>query len=255
MVNEAQARRFLVMGNWKMHGDRVSSEVLVQRLCAKREAIQAAAIDVVVCPPATLIASVAVWGQSNVMVGGQDCHTQAQGAYTGDVSAEQLRDVGAQWVLVGHSERRQYHQESNALVREKALAAYRAGIKPVICVGETLEQREAGLTNSVVREQVLGSVPANDGMNYIAYEPVWAIGTGKVPTMEDIAAVHACIITTAKSELGIDEHRLIVLYGGSVKASNANAIRQVSGVGGMLVGGASLDADEFSAIMDAAISV
>lgn len=252
-LNE-RARPFCVMGNWKMHGTQAQAQALVQRLVEHVKQVPTL-VDVVICPPVTLLHQVQHWlhaADVDVMVGGQDCHTHTHGAYTGDISAEQLKDAGASWVIVGHSERRQYHNESDALIREKAIAALSAGIIPVVCVGETLAQREAGQTMDVVCAQVLASVPEQDGHIYIAYEPVWAIGTGKVPTLEDIERVHTGIIDLLTRERAIDVDRLTVLYGGSVKATNAREIRAVSGVGGMLVGGASLEAADFSAIIDAA---
>jgi len=257
MMGESQA--FLVMGNWKMHGTLAQAQSLVSGLDAHVRAhayVLGDAVDVALCPPATLVHSAVQWldaSSSRIGIGGQDCHTHTHGAYTGDVSAQQLRDAGAQWVLVGHSERRQYYGETDALVCAKARAALDAGLKPVICVGETLEQREAGQAMAVVRSQILASIPTHDGHVYVAYEPVWAIGTGKIPTLEDIETIHLGIINVLRTEQAIDVDRLTVLYGGSVKATNARVIRHVSGVGGMLVGGARLDVAEFSAIIDAAV--
>jgi triosephosphate isomerase len=207
--------------------------------------------DVMVCPPATLLAEFARRAKgSGVAVGGQDCHREIAGAFTGDISAEMLKDAGATAVIVGHSERRTLHHESDADVRAKASAAWRAGLVAIVCVGETLAEHDAGRALDVVTRQIAGSIPegATAANTVVAYEPVWAIGTGKTPTSADVAGVHSQIrgcLRRISSTLG-DGVR--ILYGGSVKASNAGELMAVSDVDGALVGGASLKADEFLAI-------
>jgi triosephosphate isomerase len=210
--------------------------------------------EVLVCPPATLVAAVAeaVKG-SGVLVGGEDCHAKANGAHTGDVSAEMLKDAGASHVIVGHSERRTDHGETDAMVRAKAEAAWRGGLMPIVCIGETLVEREAGKTLAVLETQLKGSVPpgATAARLVVAYEPVWAIGTGKTPTIAEIAAAHAHIRQVV-GEIVPDANAVRLLYGGSVKGSNAAELLAAGDVDGALVGGASLKADEFLAIAKAA---
>jgi len=212
--------------------------------------------DVLICPPATLIHGVveAVRG-SGVMVGGQNCHAKASGAHTGDVAAEMLRDSGATHVIVGHSERRADCGETDAVVRAKAEAAWRAGLLPIVCIGETLAEREAGKTLAVLETQLEGSVPpgATAANLVVAYEPVWAIGTGKTPTTPEVAAAHAHIRKVLAALVG-EAAAVRLLYGGSVKASNAAELQAAGDVDGALVGGASLKADEFLAIAKAAQS-
>jgi triosephosphate isomerase len=207
-----------------------------------------------ICPPATLIAPLAreVAG-SRLLVGGQDCHAKASGAHTGDISAEMLKDAGAVAVIVGHSERRADHGERDAEVRAKAEAAHRAGLTAIVCVGETAGERRAGLTLAVVGRQLAGSLPkAATAMNtVIAYEPVWAIGTGLTPTTDDVAEVHGFLRRTLAERLGADGQAMHLLYGGSVKPDNARPLMAVSNVNGALVGGASLKADDFVAIIAA----
>ena len=207
-----------------------------------------------VCPPATLVMAVAdaVKG-SGLLVGGEDCHAKASGAHTGDVSAEMLRDAGASHVIVGHSERRTDHGETDAVVRAKAEAAWRAGLVPIVCIGETLAEREAGRTLVVLETQLKGSVPtgATAAKLIVAYEPVWAIGTGKTPTTPEVAAAHAHI-RKVLGGLVQDAAAVRLLYGGSVKGSNAAELLAAGDVDGALVGGASLKADEFLAIAKAA---
>ncbi len=187
--------------------------------------------------------------------GGQDCHTGVSGAHTGDVSAQMLADVGAAYVIVGHSERRADHGETDAVVREKALAARAAGLTPIICVGETLDEREAGETLAVIGRQVEASVPdaATDGGAVIAYEPVWAIGTGKVASPEQVAEVHQAIRDMLSARFGAAGTGMRILYGGSMKAENAAEILGIANVDGGLIGGASLQADSFLAIYEAAL--
>lgn len=215
-----------------------------------------ATCDIVVCPPLTLIdrAVERVKG-SNLAIGAQDCHAQQSGAHTGDVSAEMLADIGARYVILGHSERRVSHGEDDEIVRAKAVAAHRAGLIAIVCVGETRHERDEGRAIGVVGGQLRESVPegATSANLVIAYEPVWAIGTGLVPTDEQIEEVHAAIRQMLEERLGDDGHSVRILYGGSVKASNAAAIFGLRNVDGALVGGASLKASEFAGIISAAV--
>jgi triosephosphate isomerase len=211
-----------------------------------------AKVELAVCPPATLVGLCATMSVgSRVAIGGQDCHAKETGAFTGDVSAEMLADAGASYVIVGHSERRQYHGETDADVRAKAAAAHRAGLTAIVCVGETQAEREAGETLAVVRRQLRGSIPdqASSRDLVVAYEPVWAIGTGLTPTAADVAEVHALIRDELGGLAGAAEVR--ILYGGSVKPSNAAELLAVENVDGALVGGASLVAADFLAIAGA----
>jgi triosephosphate isomerase len=243
-------RRKLAAGNWKMNG---TAESLSQAR-ALAEAHPAPGVDLLLCPPATLLSrmSQALDG-GPVALGGQDCHPAQSGAHTGDISAEQLRDAGASHVILGHSERRADHGETDALVRAKAEAAHRAGLIAIICLGETLAQREAGETLAVVAAQLAGSVPdgTTGGNTVIAYEPVWAIGTGLVPTLPQIAEVHAALRADLVARFGPGGAALRLLYGGSVKPGNAAEIFAVPEVDGALVGGASLKAEDFSPIIRA----
>jgi len=204
-----------------------------------------------VCPPATLIAQFAEAAAGGpVRIGGQDCHTEASGAFTGDLAAEMLKDAGASAVIVGHSERRSYHKETDADVRAKALAARRAGLLAIVCVGETRAEREAGRALAVVEGQLAGSLP--DGATasdlVVAYEPVWAIGSGLTPTPADVAEMHGLIRRHLVARFGTAGEGMRILYGGSVKPSNAKELMHVADVDGALVGGASLKAEEFLAI-------
>jgi triosephosphate isomerase len=240
------ARRPLVAANWKMNGLKASIAEL-EKIIAGARAL--AAVDLVVCPPATLIASFAAKAQGTpVAIGGQDCHAEAAGAYTGDISAEMLRDAGAAAVIVGHSERRRYHGETDAAVRAKAIAARRAGLLAIICIGETRAQRDAGRTRDVLHAQLDGSLPDNGESIAIAYEPVWAIGSGLTPTRDDIGETHAFIRARLSSRFAETGRNTQILYGGSVKSGNARDLLSVEDVDGALVGGASLNADEFLAI-------
>jgi triosephosphate isomerase (TIM) len=246
--------RPLVAGNWKMNGLLASATVLGEIRQGYTAGLKAK-IDLLVCPPATLIQSFAHAALgSGIAIGGQDCHAQASGAFTCDISAEMLADLGATHVIVGHSERRQYHGETDADVCAKAEAARRAGLVAVVCIGETREEREAGNTLAVVRRQLRGSVPeaATDASVVIAYEPVWAIGTGLTPTPADVAEVHALIRDELEGLVGkAHQNRVRILYGGSVKPSNARELLAVANVDGALVGGASLAADDFLGIAGA----
>ncbi|HKA80831.1 MAG TPA: triose-phosphate isomerase [Xanthobacteraceae bacterium] len=241
-------RRPLVAGNWKMNGLSASAAEFAAII---QGAGSLAAVDVMVCPPATLLAGFAAAAQgSPVLIGGQDCHAEPGGAFTGDLSAEMLKDAGATATIVGHSERRGYHGETDADVRKKALAARRAGLTAIVCVGETRGEREAGRALAVVGAQLDGSLP--DGATaenlVVAYEPVWAIGSGLTPTPADVAEMHGFIRRQLTARYGEAGRGIRILYGGSVKASNAAELMGVADVDGALVGGASLKADEFLAI-------
>ncbi|MCC6777024.1 MAG: triose-phosphate isomerase [Hyphomicrobiales bacterium] len=240
-------RRPLVAGNWKMNGLSAATTELEKVIAGA----QGLAADIMVCPPATLIARFAsVASGSPVVVGGQDCHAEPAGAFTGDLSAEMLRDAGARAVIVGHSERRAYHAETDSQVRAKAAAARRAGLIAIACVGEVRADRDAGRALEVVGAQLEGSLPdgATADTLVVAYEPVWAIGTGLTPTTADIAEMHRFIREQLTRRLGTAASGIRILYGGSVKASNAGEILRVADVDGALVGGASLKAEEFLAI-------
>jgi triosephosphate isomerase (TIM) len=239
----------LVAGNWKMNGLAAARGELTA-IIAGAGALAGKA-DLMVCPPATLIASFASAARnSGVAIGGQDCRADASGPHTGDISAEMLADAGASAVIVGHSERRADHHETDAEVRAKALAAWRAGLAAIVCIGEQRSEREAGKTLDVASRQLAGSLP--DGSTaaklVIAYEPVWAIGTGLTPTPADVAAVHAFVRKRLIERFGAEGGRIRLLYGGSVKPANAKELLTVSEVNGALVGGASLKAEDFLGI-------
>jgi triosephosphate isomerase len=248
----ADARRALVAGNWKMNGLRASVAELSK--IAQGIGTLAAKIDFLICPPATLVAYfAAAVARSPIAIGGQDCHAEASGAYTGDISAEMLKDAGAVAIIVGHSERRTYHKETDAEVQAKARAAVRAGLMAIVCIGETQAEREADTTLAVVERQLDGSLP--DGANarnlVIAYEPVWAIGTGLTPTAADVVQAHGLIRSRLAARFGAEGQGVRILYGGSVKPSNASELLGIADVDGALVGGASLKAEDFLAIADA----
>ena len=239
----------LVAGNWKMNG-RAASRGELSKIIAGAKALTGKA-DLIVCPPATLIASFSSAAQgSGVTIGGQDCHAEASGAHTGDISAEMLADAGAGAVIVGHSERRKDHHETDAQVRAKAKAAWRAGLIAIVCIGEQRTEREAGNTLEVVGRQLGGSLP--DGATaeklVIAYEPVWAIGTGLTPTPGDVAEVHAFLRNRLTQRFHAGGKRMRVLYGGSVKPANAKELLTVPEVNGALVGGAALKVEDFLGI-------
>jgi len=239
-------RRPLVAGNWKMNGLKASIGELEKIIAGAKKLTN---VDVMVCPPATLIARFASAArESSVTIGGQDCHAQPAGAYTGDIAAEMLKDAGAGAVIVGHSERRQYHGETNEAVRAKALAAHRAGIIAIVCVGETRAERDAEQARAVVAAQLDGSLPDGADGVVVAYEPVWAIGTGLTPTAQDVADMHGFIRQRLGARYLEAGQGMRILYGGSVKPSNAKELMTVENVDGALVGGASLKADEFLAI-------
>jgi triosephosphate isomerase len=239
-------RRPLVVGNWKMNGLEASVGELDKIIAGGKKLANA---DLMVCPPATLIASFAAAARgSNFAIGGQDCHALPSGAYTGDISAEMLKDAGAVAVIVGHSERRQYHGETDANVRAKALAARRAGIIAIVCIGETRAERDAGKARLVVGTQLDGSLPDGADNIIVAYEPVWAIGTGLTPTVDDVGDIHGFIRERLCGRYGEAGAGTCVLYGGSVKPANAKELMAVENVDGALVGGASLKAEEFLGI-------
>jgi triosephosphate isomerase (TIM) len=244
-------RRKLAAGNWKMNGLNAN----LSEVEALMAAHPAPGCDVLLCPPATLLHRLAEKCAGHALAaGGQDCHAANTGAHTGDTSAEMLRDAGADYVILGHSERRADHGETDAEVRAKSVAAINAGLTAVICVGETLAERENGRTLDVIRDQLAGSLPdpVSGDTVVVAYEPVWAIGSGLTPTLEQIAEVHDFIRAESARSCGEDAgNAMRLLYGGSVKPSNASDIFAVSNVDGALVGGASLKAADFSAIVTA----
>jgi triosephosphate isomerase (TIM) len=245
-------RRPYIVGNWKMHG--VAADMPQARLIAVAAGAQAG-VDVALCPPATLIASMA-GALPDLAIGGQDCHMAASGAYTGNISAAMLADAGASLCIVGHSERREGHSESDAMIKAKAEAALAAGLSVIICVGESLSVRESGAAEAHVLAQVSASLPADfaafaaSGRIAIAYEPIWAIGTGRTATVTDIAVMHG----TIRGQLGDVGDAVRLLYGGSVNDGNASEILATADVDGALVGGASLTAAKFVPIINAAAS-
>ena len=248
----ANAPRPLVAGNWKMNG--LQRSVAELKRIAHGVHAQAEKVDILVCPPATLIMSFATAARGTaVAIGGQDCHAEPNGAFTGDISAEMLKDVGASAVILGHSERRSLHKESDAEVRAKVLAARRAGLTAIVCVGETRAEREAGQTLAVVGRQLQGSLPEGGAPEnlVVAYEPVWAIGSGLTPSAADVAGAHEFIRQTLVTRDGAAAAGIRILYGGSVKPSNAGELLGIRHVDGALVGGASLKAAEFLAIIAA----
>jgi triosephosphate isomerase len=245
--------RPLIAGNWKMNGlggDGLALAAELARHAASAKGEEAPGCDVLVCPPASLLWRVAeALGQSPIAVGGQDCHANVSGAHTGDISAEMLKDAGASYAIVGHSERRADHSEADAGVHAKAQAAIEAGLCAIICIGETKAQYSAGETLGVLEGQLAGSVPERPDAAevVVAYEPIWAIGTGLTPSLDEIARVHAHIrgiLGAASAEGGV----IRILYGGSVNPANAAEILALEEVNGALVGGASLNADNFWAI-------
>ncbi len=242
--------RPLIAGNWKMNGLRSSMAEFEAMLVGASKV--AAKADLLVCPPATLIAAFAakLAGSKGLLIGGQDCHPKPSGAHTGDISAEMLADAGASAVIVGHSERRADHGEDDSLVRQKAEAAWRAGLTAVVCIGETQSQRDAGKTLDICRGQLQGSLPegARADNLVVAYEPVWAIGTGLTPTAKDVEQIHQFIRQTLSARFNQEGAGMRILYGGSVKPSNARELMGVANVNGALIGGASLKATDFLAI-------
>ncbi len=246
-------RRPLVAGNWKMNGLKAAMPEFAAIKAGA--AARAGRLDTMICPPATLVAALAEAARGSALaIGGQDCHAEAAGAFTGDISAEMLADAGAVAVIVGHSERRTLHRETDADVRAKAQAARRAGLVAVVCIGETADERKSGKTLDVLGRQIDGSLPegATGSDLVVAYEPVWAIGTGLTPTTADVAEAHAFIRDRIAARHGGDVAQAVrLLYGGSVKPSNAAELLGVAHVDGALVGGASLKATDFLGIADA----
>src|SRR5215471_12540803 len=241
--------RPLIAGNWKMNGLRASMAEFDAMLAGAGEF--AGKADLLVCPPATLVAGFAEKAKGKgVAVGAQDCHPNASGAHTGDLSAEMLKDAGASAIIVGHSERRADHGETDLLVRQKAEAAWRAGVTAIVCIGETQAQRDAGQTLDILRGQLNASLPEGSKADnlVVAYEPVWAIGTGLTPTAKDVEQIHSFIRELLISRFSGEGVRMRILYGGSVKPSNAAELMAVKNVNGALVGGASLKAADFLAI-------
>jgi len=241
----------LVVGNWKMHGSRASNETLLAAVAGARPF----GCDVAVCVPFPYLGDVAAsWGGSDLLWGAQDCSAHEQGAYTGEVSAAMLSELGCRFTIVGHSERRQFHHESDQLVADKAKAALAKGVTPIVCVGESLAQREAGETEAIVKRQlsaVIHTLAHCAGEMVVAYEPVWAIGTGRTASPEQAQAVHAVLRIQLRAATAHAD-RMKILYGGSVKADNARALFAQPDIDGGLVGGASLKADDFIAICRAA---
>ena len=245
--------RKLIAGNWKMNGLR-SDGLALARALAGRVAAGPPGCDLLICPPATLLAAAAeAIAGSGIGLGGQDCHPRPQGAHTGDISAAMLRDAGCSHVILGHSERRTDHHESDALIRAKVKAAREAGLTAILCLGETAQERDAGRELEVVSRQLAGSLP--EGLTaaqlVIAYEPVWAIGTGRTPTPADVAAVHAHLRAELKGKVAVPA-AVRLLYGGSVKPGNCPELLHLPDVDGALVGGASLVAADFWAIAEGA---
>jgi len=244
------AIRPLIAGNWKMNGLKSSQPEFEAMLAGASEV--AVKADLLVCPPATLIAAFAekARGSKALVVGAQDCHPKASGAHTGDISAEMLADAGARAIIVGHSERRADHGESDLLVRQKAEAVWRAGLTAIVCIGETQHQRDAGQTLDICRGQLNISLPdgARSDNLVVAYEPVWAIGTGLTPTVGDVQQIHQFIREFLVARFSSEGTKIRILYGGSVKPSNAAELMAVANVNGALVGGASLKAADFLAI-------
>ncbi|MGL4281254.1 MAG: triose-phosphate isomerase [Albidovulum sp.] len=247
--------RPLIAGNWKMNGLKASAVEARAMIDAAGETDAALTCDLLICPPATLILAFAQMAKGTpLMIGGQDCHSSASGAHTGDVSAEMIADAGANAVIVGHSERRTDHGEVDRVVMGKAAAVIRAGLIAIVCVGESEVERQSGRTIDVVSGQLAGSIPdtATPASLVIAYEPIWAIGTGRVPTTEEVAEIHAAIRNAMIARFGDGGEAVRILYGGSVKPSNAEELLAVPNVNGALVGGASLKAADFLAIAKAA---
>jgi triosephosphate isomerase len=245
--------RPLIAGNWKMHG--LAPQLgEIETLAASVRAAPPDA-DVLVCVPATLLSRAARTAAGRIAIGAEDCDARIAGAFTGDISAEMLKDAGATTVIVGHSERRRYHQETDATVAAKANAAWHAGLSIIVCIGESRAERRDGHALSVCGAQIAGSVPAEiarSGTIAIAYEPLWAIGTGRVPTEADITDVHRHIRACLTARAGAGGQAIRILYGGSVTSRNARAILGLPDVGGVLIGGASLLAADFDAVLRAA---
>ncbi|MFQ5970693.1 MAG: triose-phosphate isomerase [Alphaproteobacteria bacterium] len=257
-MSVASGRRPLIAGNWKMNGLAADGLELARAMRERVEATGAPDLELLLCPPATLVRAVSeALAGSGIAVGGQDCHAATGGAHTGDVSASMLADAGASYVILGHSERRQDHGETDALVRAKVIAAHGADLAALVCIGETEAERDGGQTLAVLSTQLEGSLPLvppggsapfSSVNTVIAYEPVWAIGTGRTPTLEQVEEAHSHIRAYLSVLIRDDARRMRVLYGGSVKPDNAEALLGVADVDGALVGGASLKAQDFWAI-------
>jgi triosephosphate isomerase (TIM) len=254
MTDQVAKIRPLVAGNWKMNGLKSGLNEVLAVAEALSGPMKGVATDVMVAPPATLLLVMAATCKGQpVSFAGQDCHAKASGAHTGDLSAEMLKEAGAEAVIVGHSERRADHGDTDARVRQKAAAAHRAGLTAIVCIGETEGERRAGLALTVVARQLKNSLPdgATAASTIIAYEPVWAIGTGLTPTAGDVAEVHGAIRRDLSARFGQEGANMRILYGGSVKPDNAKTLLSVANVNGALVGGASLKANDFLAIIRA----
>jgi triosephosphate isomerase len=244
--------RPLIAGNWKMHG--LAAQLQEIETIAATVHAESPAADVLICVPATLLYRAAQTAAGRIAIGGEDCHAEVSGAFTGDVSADMLKDAGATTVIVGHSERRKYHEESDAMVAAKTKAACRSGLSTIVCIGETEAQRRAGNALAVCGEQIAGSLPADlarSGTAAIAYEPLWAIGSGHVPTPDQIVEVHRHIRKCLMGIAGGAGAAMRILYGGSVTSDNARAILGLANVDGVLIGGASLMAADFDAVLRA----
>jgi triosephosphate isomerase len=249
----------LIAGNWKMNGTLQGASALATAVLEKIGETPALreSVDFCICPPFLHLSAVKsrLADNGGVELGAQDCSVQSNGAYTGDVSAEMLADIGCRYVILGHSERRQYHGETDATVAAKAVKAHACGLITIICVGETERERESGLAEGVVGDQIRKSLPASSNADntVIAYEPVWAIGTGKTPTSEDVKAMHHFIRGVLKEKLD-NPDSIRILYGGSVKPENAAVLLNIENVNGALIGGASLKAEQFLAIAAASVA-
>lgn len=246
----------IIVANWKMNGSPEMAKAWAAEMRALLVTNNQQPATIIVCPPSPLI--FILKGKLNdlpISFGGQDCHADAAGAYTGDISADLLKDLGAEYVIVGHSERREACGETSEIVCVKAARTLEIGLIPIICIGETAQQRDAGETLAVLAQQVKKSVPENWGAEKIilAYEPVWAIGSGNLPTSDEIKTAHQAIISETAKHTGLAEEQVYVLYGGSVKPENAHEIMKIAGVAGVLVGGASLKAGEFYRISECGV--
>ena len=241
----------LVAGNWKMNG--IGKQLGEVRKLASAINLNKPSADVMICPPATLLTRMAALKPKGVALGGQDCHTDIEGAHTGDISAEMLKEAGAKAVIVGHSERRADYGESDKAVRAKVEAAHRAGLMAIMCVGESLKQRKAGETLKTVQAQLRASLPAvcMAKNTVVAYEPVWAIGSGLTPTVAQVEEVHTALRNALVRRFDDEGAKMRILYGGSVKPANANELMSVPNVNGALVGGASLTAKDFYGVLEA----
>jgi triosephosphate isomerase (TIM) len=252
-ANKAPRVRPIIIGNWKMNGLKVAAKE-IRALDKAAKAAGKLGCDMMICPPATLISTLSGAAKgTKVAIGSQDCHSNASGAHTGDISAEMVKDLGGKGAIVGHSERRTDHGESDALVRAKANAAHSAGIIAIVCVGETEKERDSGKTLRVIGKQVKGSLPETITARntIVAYEPVWAIGTGRTPTNQEVGEVHSFIRAKLKARYGAEGEKIRILYGGSMKPANAADLLSIPHVNGGLVGGASLKAKDFFGIISA----